>query len=71
MAFNFILMLTAGDRTIPDARARLDEALEGGAHNARKPHLRAWILRHAKALADLLFSGSKEARAGVTNNSAP
>ena len=51
MAFNFILMLTAGDRTIPDARARLDEALEGGAHNARKPHLRAWILRHAKALA--------------------
>lgn len=30
MAFDFILMLTAGDRTIPDARRRLDEALEGG-----------------------------------------
>ncbi|MEX5730005.1 methylglyoxal synthase [Rhodovulum iodosum] len=30
MAFDFILMLTANDRTIPDARARLDEALEGG-----------------------------------------
>lgn len=30
MAFDFILMLTADDRTIPDARARLDEALEGG-----------------------------------------
>jgi methylglyoxal synthase len=30
MAFDFILMLTSGDRTIPDARARLDEALEGG-----------------------------------------
>jgi len=30
MAFDFILMLTSGDRTIPDARQRLDEALEGG-----------------------------------------
>lgn len=30
MAFDFILMLTANDRTIPDARARLDEALQGG-----------------------------------------
>ncbi|MEM7270497.1 MAG: methylglyoxal synthase [Pseudomonadota bacterium] len=30
MAFNFILMLTRDDRTITDARARLDEALEGG-----------------------------------------
>lgn len=30
MAFDFILMLTAEDRTVPDARARLDEALEGG-----------------------------------------
>ncbi|CAN0202417.1 unnamed protein product, partial [Chrysoparadoxa australica] len=30
MAFDFILMLTANDRTIPDARARLEEALEGG-----------------------------------------
>ncbi|WP_102223053.1 methylglyoxal synthase [Acidimangrovimonas sediminis] len=30
MAFDFILMLTASDRTIPDAARRLDEALEGG-----------------------------------------
>ncbi|EPX85983.1 methylglyoxal synthase [Salipiger mucosus] len=30
MAFDFILMLTADDRTIPDAHARLEEALEGG-----------------------------------------
>ena len=33
MAFDFILMLTADDRTIPDARARLEEALEGGARH--------------------------------------
>lgn len=33
MAFNFILMLTSNDRTIADARARLDEALEGGARH--------------------------------------
>jgi len=30
LAFDFILMLTANDRTIPDARTRLDEALDGG-----------------------------------------
>lgn len=30
MAFDFILMLTENDRTIPDAAARLDEALAGG-----------------------------------------
>ncbi|MDG4649688.1 methylglyoxal synthase [Roseibacterium sp. SDUM158017] len=30
MSFDFILMLTENDRTIPDARARLEEALEGG-----------------------------------------
>jgi len=30
MAFNFILMLAGNDRTIPEARARLEEALEGG-----------------------------------------
>ena len=30
MAFDFILMLTANDQTIPDAAARLEEALEGG-----------------------------------------
>ena len=30
MAFDFILMLTADDRTIADARERLAEALEGG-----------------------------------------
>ena len=33
MAFNFILMLTSNDRTIPDAEARLAEALEGGARH--------------------------------------
>lgn len=33
MAFNFILMLTSNDRTIPDARTKLDEALEGGARH--------------------------------------
>ncbi|MGP3697964.1 methylglyoxal synthase [Rhodobacter sp. NSM] len=33
MAFDFILMLTAEDRTIPDARTRLDEALEAGARH--------------------------------------
>lgn len=30
MAFDFILMLTSNDRTIPDAAARLDEALASG-----------------------------------------
>jgi methylglyoxal synthase len=30
MAFDFILMLTANDKTIPDAPAKLEEALEGG-----------------------------------------
>ncbi|GAA4225530.1 methylglyoxal synthase [Sagittula marina] len=30
MAFDFILMLTSNDRTIPDARVRLEEALAGG-----------------------------------------
>ena len=30
MAFDFILMLTSNDRTISDARARVEEALEGG-----------------------------------------
>ncbi|MEL6643335.1 MAG: methylglyoxal synthase [Pseudomonadota bacterium] len=30
MAFDFILMLTSNDRTIPDARDRLEQALEGG-----------------------------------------
>lgn len=33
MAFDFILMLTAADRTIPDARNRLEEALQGGARH--------------------------------------
>ncbi len=33
MAFNFILMLTSQDRTIPDARRRLEEALEAGARH--------------------------------------
>ena len=33
MAFDFIFMLTSNDRTIPDARARLDEVLAGGARH--------------------------------------
>ncbi len=33
MAFNFIFMLTSNDRTIPDARARLQEVLAGGARH--------------------------------------
>lgn len=33
MAFNFILMLTENDRTIPSASLRLDEALEAGARH--------------------------------------
>ncbi len=33
MAFDFIFMLTAGDRTIPDARERLDDVLAGGARH--------------------------------------
>lgn len=33
MSFDFILMLTENDRTIPDAHAKLEEALEGGARH--------------------------------------
>jgi len=33
MAFDFIFMLTADDQTIPDARARLEEVLAGGARH--------------------------------------
>ncbi len=33
MSFNFIFMLTAQDRTVPDARARLEEVLAGGARH--------------------------------------
>ena len=33
MAFDFIFMLTAHDRTIPDARERLEEVLAGGARH--------------------------------------
>ena len=33
MSFNFIFMLTANDRTVPDARKRLDEVLAGGARH--------------------------------------
>ena len=33
MAFHFIFMLTANDRTVPDARARLEEVLAGGARH--------------------------------------
>jgi hypothetical protein len=33
MSLSFIFMLTHNDKTIPDARARLDEALAAGVHN--------------------------------------
>jgi methylglyoxal synthase len=33
MAFDFIFMLTANDRTVPDARARLSDVLAGGARH--------------------------------------
>ncbi len=33
MAFDFIFMLTASDKTIPDARARLEDVLAGGARH--------------------------------------
>lgn len=33
MGFDFIFMLTEDDRTVPDARARLDEVLAGGARH--------------------------------------
>jgi len=33
MAFNFIFMLTSSDRTVPDARARLQDVLAGGARH--------------------------------------
>jgi methylglyoxal synthase len=33
MAFDFIFMLTSNDRTVPDARARLEEVLAGGARH--------------------------------------
>ena len=33
MAFDFIFMLTAGDKTIADARARLEDVLAGGARH--------------------------------------
>ena len=33
MAFDFIFMLTANDRTVPDARARLNDVLAGGARH--------------------------------------
>ncbi|MGI9524538.1 MAG: methylglyoxal synthase [Hyphomicrobiaceae bacterium] len=33
MSFNFIFMLTANDRTVPDARQRLEDVLAGGARH--------------------------------------
>ena len=33
MAFDFIFMLTANDRTVSDARARLNDVLAGGARH--------------------------------------
>ena len=33
MSFDFIIMLTANDETVPDARARLSQVLGGGARH--------------------------------------
>ncbi|MCP3970800.1 MAG: methylglyoxal synthase [Rhodobacteraceae bacterium] len=51
MAFDFILMLTADDRTIPDARARLAEALDGGVRHIGFKDV-GLPLQDLKALAD-------------------
>ncbi len=46
MAFDFILMLTSNDRTIPDAAARLDEALEGGVRHIGFKDVAEIVARH-------------------------
>lgn len=53
MAFDFILMLTENDRTIPDARKRLDEALEGGVRHIGFKDV-GLPLADLKALADAI-----------------
>ena len=53
MAFDFILMLTANDRTIPDAPARLEEALRGGVRHIGFKDV-GLPLAELKALADAI-----------------
>jgi len=53
MAFDFILMLTENDRTIPDARARLEQALDGGARHIGFKDV-GLPLPELKALADTI-----------------
>ena len=51
MAFDFIFMLTSNDRTVPDARARLEEVLAGGARHIGFKDV-GLPLTELKALAD-------------------
>lgn len=51
MAFDFIFMLTSSDRTVPDARKRLEEVLAGGARHIGFKDV-GLPLAELKALAD-------------------
>ncbi len=51
MSFDFIFMLTSNDRTVPDARARLEEVLAGGARHIGFKDV-GLPLTELKALAD-------------------
>ena len=53
MAFDFILMLTSNDRTIPDASAKLEEALKGGVRHIGFKDV-GLSLAELKALADAI-----------------
>lgn len=53
MAFNFILMLTENDRTIPDARDRLEQALDAGARHIGFKDV-GLPLSELRALADVI-----------------
>jgi methylglyoxal synthase len=53
MAFDFILMLTSNDRTIPDASAKLEEALKGGVRHIGFKDV-GLPLAELKALADAI-----------------
>ena len=53
MAFDFILMLTSNDRTIPDAPAKLEEALKGGVRHIGFKDV-GLPLAELKALADAI-----------------
>lgn len=55
MAFDFILMLTSDDRTIADAPARLEQALEGGARHIGFKDV-GLPLNELKGLADAIRS---------------